>query len=143
LVSELTLNKISSILKDEGCKEVYLFGSHVTGHANEFSDIDIGIRGLAPSKFFAVYARLESEIPEKIDTVEYGPIFNKKFTDPFNEFASKTNIQNLMEEWSGINYDAQTVDKNLNGNNGTIRAVAYLGNRPYAYKDEKGEPTGS
>ena len=84
-----------------------------------------------------------SEIPEKIDTVEYGPIFNKKFTDPFNEFASKTNIQNLMEEWSGINYDAQTVDKNLNGNNGTIRAVAYLGNRPYAYKDEKGEPTGS
>ena len=84
-----------------------------------------------------------SEIPEKIDTVEYGPIFNKKFTDPFNEFASKTNIQNLMEEWSGINYDVQTVDKNLNGNNGTIRAVAYLGNRPYAYKDEKGEPTGS
>ena len=83
------------------------------------------------------------EIPEKIDTVEYGPIFNKKYTDPFNEFASKTNIQNLMEEWSGINYDAQTVDKNLNGNNGTIRAVAYLGNRPYAYKDEKGEPTGS
>ena len=83
------------------------------------------------------------EIPEKIDTVEYGPIFNKKFTDPFNEFASKTNIQNLMEDWSGINYDVQIVDKNLNGNNGTIRAVSYLGNRPYAYKDEKGEPTGS
>lgn len=71
LVSELTLNKISSILKDEGCKEVYLFGSHVTGHANEFSDIDIGIRGLAPSKFFAVYARLESEIPEKIDFIDF------------------------------------------------------------------------
>ena len=71
MVSEATLNKISSILKDEGCKEVFLFGSHVTGRANEFSDIDIGIRGLAPSKFFATYARLESEIPEKIDFVDF------------------------------------------------------------------------
>ena len=71
MVSELTLKKISSILKDEGCKEIFLFGSHVTGHANDFSDIDIGIRGLAPSKFFAVYARLENEIPEKIDFVDF------------------------------------------------------------------------
>ena len=86
------------------------------------------------------------KIPEKIDTIEYGPIFQKNvddFSKPFGDFASKTNIQNLMEEWNGINYYAQKVDKNLDGKNGTIRAITYLGNRPYGYKDEKSEPTGS
>ena len=71
MLSELTVNKISNILKDEGCKEVFLFGSHATGCANENSDIDIGIRGLVPSKFFSVYARLDREIPEKIDFVDF------------------------------------------------------------------------
>lgn len=71
MVSEVTLNKISNILKAEGCKEVFLFGSHVTGHANEYSAIDIGICELHSSKFFAVYARLEREIPEKIDFVDF------------------------------------------------------------------------
>ncbi len=71
MVSELTLNKISTILKDEGCKEIFLFGSHANGHAHENSDIDIGIRGLEPSKFFSVYARLDNEIPQKIDFVDF------------------------------------------------------------------------
>ena len=66
-----TLDKISGILKDEGCTEVFLFGSHVTGRANENSDIDIGVKGLEPSKFFSVYARLDSEIEEKIDFVDF------------------------------------------------------------------------
>ena len=71
MVSEKTLTKISSILKSEGCSEVFLFGSHATGHAHENSDIDIGIRGLEPSKFFFVYTRLDNEIPEKIDFVDF------------------------------------------------------------------------
>ncbi len=71
MVPAITLNKISAILKDEGCKEVFLFGSHVTGRANKNSDIDIGVKGLKPSKFFSVFARLDSEIPEKIDFVDF------------------------------------------------------------------------
>lgn len=71
MLSEVTLNKISRILKDEGCKEIFLFGSHVTGCANENSDIDIGIKGLQPSKFFSVFARLDSELEEKIDFVDF------------------------------------------------------------------------
>lgn len=67
MISEATLNKISGILKAEGCKEIFLFGSH----ANENSDIDIGIRGLDPSKFFSVYARLDNELSEKIDFVDF------------------------------------------------------------------------
>ncbi len=71
MISDVVLNKISSILKDEGCEEVFLFGSHITGRANEKSDIDIGIKGLHPAKFFSAYARLDSELDEKIDFVDF------------------------------------------------------------------------
>ena len=71
MVSDSTLSKISNILKNEGCEEIFLFGSHVTGHANENSDIDIGVKGLAPSKFFSVYAKLDNEIEDKIDFVDF------------------------------------------------------------------------
>ena len=68
---EQSLNKIVNILKTEGCSEVFLFGSYATGHATADSDIDIGVKGLVPAKFFSVYSRLETEIPEKIDFVDF------------------------------------------------------------------------
>ncbi|MBP5706151.1 MAG: nucleotidyltransferase domain-containing protein [Spirochaetales bacterium] len=71
MLQERTLNKISAILKDEGCKEIYLFGSHVTGKATDNSDIDIGVKGLLPSRFYSVYARLDNEIDEKIDFIDF------------------------------------------------------------------------
>lgn len=71
MIPKTTLNKITDILKAEGCAEIFLFGSHATDRANEKSDIDIGIRGLEPSKFFSAYARLDSEFPEKIDFVDF------------------------------------------------------------------------
>jgi ABC-type amino acid transport substrate-binding protein len=85
------------------------------------------------------------QFPEKVGTVQYGPIFQKDSTyqEVFDQFASENNIPHILETWSGINYDAQKVDKKLDGNNGTIKAIAYLGNRPYAYMDDNGEPTGS
>ena len=51
MMSDFSLSKISNILKNEGGKEIFLFGSHATGHANENSDIDIGVKGLLSSKF--------------------------------------------------------------------------------------------
>lgn len=71
MIADTTLKKITYILKDEGCKEVFLFGSNVTGRSHENSDIDIGIKGLQPSKFLSVYARLDNEIDEKIDFVDF------------------------------------------------------------------------
>lgn len=71
MVTGIVLNEITDILKAEGCKEIFLFGSHVTGRANEHSDIDIGVKGLAPSKFFSVYTKLDSEIDSKIDFVDF------------------------------------------------------------------------
>ena len=71
MVADTTLNKITNILKAEGCKEIFLFGSHVTGTSQAHSDIDIGVTGLPPTHFFAAYARLDREIQEKIDFVDF------------------------------------------------------------------------
>jgi predicted nucleotidyltransferase len=56
------IKKASYLLKNEGCKSVFLFGSMVTGKIHRNSDIDIGIMGLPPKKFFKVYAYLDKEL---------------------------------------------------------------------------------
>lgn len=58
LTNEMT-GIISELLFREGCSEWYLFGFHVTGEANENSDIDIGVKGLPVRKFFEVHSALE------------------------------------------------------------------------------------
>ena len=63
--------KARNLLKNEGCKSVFLFGSMVTGNFHENSDIDIGIIGLPPRKFFRVYASLDRETTNKIDLVDF------------------------------------------------------------------------
>jgi len=101
MVLEKTLEKISSILKSEGCQEIFLFGSHVTGHAHENSDIDIGVRGLNPSKFFSVYARLDNEIPQKIDFVD------------FDEQTAFFNFLNGIGEVQKIEFEISQIDEHL------------------------------
>jgi len=64
------INKATNLLKNEGC-EVFLFGSMVTGEVNKNSDIDIGISGLSPKKFFRVYAEVDKETSNKIDLVDF------------------------------------------------------------------------
>ena len=65
------------ILKNEGCKNIYLFGSLVTGNFNESSDIDIGIEGLPPEKFFSTYSKLGIQMNNLIDLVDFD--FSKDF----------------------------------------------------------------
>ena len=65
------IEKATFLLKNEGCKDVYLFGSIVTGKIHENSDIDIGITGLPPKKFFKVYASLDKNLSNKIDLVDF------------------------------------------------------------------------
>jgi predicted nucleotidyltransferase len=65
------IKKASKLLKNEGCKSVFLFGSMVTGKIHQDSDIDIGIMGLPPTKFFRVYAYLDRELSNKIDLVDF------------------------------------------------------------------------
>ena len=53
------IKKATFLLKNEGCKDIFLFGSLVTGKFHKNSDIDIGITGLNPKKFFRVSASLD------------------------------------------------------------------------------------
>ena len=61
----------ANLLKNEGCQSVYLFGSLVTGKIHQNSDIDIGIKGLPPGKFFRVYAKLDNCLSNNIDLVDF------------------------------------------------------------------------
>lgn len=63
--------KISNVLTNMGCTECYLFGSQVNGNADENSDIDIGIKGLPPQKFFATHSMLEDVTGKTVDLVDF------------------------------------------------------------------------
>jgi predicted nucleotidyltransferase len=65
------IKKASNLLKNEGCRAVFLFGSMVTGKIHQNSDIDMGIMGLPPKKFFRVYADLDKVITNRIDLVDF------------------------------------------------------------------------
>jgi predicted nucleotidyltransferase len=65
------IKKATNLLKNEGCKNVFLFGSMVTGKIHQNSDIDMGIMGLPPKKFFRVSAYLDKESSSKIDLVDF------------------------------------------------------------------------
>ncbi|OQY08812.1 MAG: hypothetical protein B6I28_04110 [Fusobacteriia bacterium 4572_132] len=58
------------ILNNAGCKEVYIFGSLVRGNYNEFSDIDIAVRGLSKKIFFEIGGKLLMNLKHKFDLVE-------------------------------------------------------------------------
>ena len=67
----------TNFLKNEGCQSIYLFGSLVTGKIRQNSDIDIGIKGLPPEKFIRVYAKLDNNLSNIVDLVDFDE--NDKF----------------------------------------------------------------
>jgi len=84
------IKKATNLLKNEGCKSVFLFGSMVTGKIHDESDIDIGIKGLSPQKFFSVYAYLDKEVKNKIDLVDFD--INKEFYSLLNSIGEVVKI---------------------------------------------------
>ena len=65
------IKKANNFLKNEGCKTVFLFGSMVTGKIHDNSDIDIGIKGLPPEKFFKVYSKLYMNLDNEFHLVDF------------------------------------------------------------------------
>lgn len=84
------IKKAANLLKTEGCKAVFLFGSMVTGKIHQDSDIDIGIMGLPPKKFFRVYASLDKELSSKIDLVDFD--LNKDFYTLLNSLGEVVEV---------------------------------------------------
>ena len=65
------IKKAYYLLKNEGCKNVYLFGSMVTGKIHAHSDIDIGIKGIPEGNFLGIYAKLLFNLNIKFDLVNF------------------------------------------------------------------------
>ena len=53
------IENATNLLKNEGCKSIFLFGSLVTGRMHDNSDIDIGIRGLPKGKLNKKTAKMQ------------------------------------------------------------------------------------
>ena len=80
----------TDFLKNEGCQSIYLFGSLVTGKIHQNSDIDIGIKGLPPEKFIRVYAKLDNNLSNTVDLVDFDE--NDKFYNLLNSLGEIVEI---------------------------------------------------
>jgi len=68
------------LLKQEGCTEIYLFGSLAENTNDSSSDIDLAVRGLKKEKYFQVYGELLRILGHPFDLVglDYNNDFSKK-----------------------------------------------------------------
>ena len=67
---------------------------------------------------------------------------NVTLLNQVNEFLKKDILEQKKNQWLGINYQIQYINKTLSGEKGTINVVVLLNNPPYSYKDKSGEMTG-
>lgn len=64
------IQKAIQILKENGAKEVFIFGSIANGKFNEKSDIDIAVKGLAENEFYKVASILMFELENEFDLID-------------------------------------------------------------------------
>jgi len=64
------IKKATKILKENGAKEVFIFGSIANGKFNENSDIDIAVKGLDEKNFYKVASMLMFELENEFDLID-------------------------------------------------------------------------
>ena len=64
------IKKATKILKENGVKEVFIFGSIANGKFNENSDIDIAVKGLNEKDFYKVASILMFELENEFDLID-------------------------------------------------------------------------
>ena len=64
------IKKATQILKENGAKEVFIFGSIANGKFNENSDIDIAVKGLNETDFYKVASILMFELENEFDLID-------------------------------------------------------------------------
>ena len=67
----LDIEKAASFLKEEGCSEIFLFGSLITGKYTCSSDIDLGVMGLPPKKYIRTCSKLSNILESEFDLVDF------------------------------------------------------------------------
>jgi predicted nucleotidyltransferase len=63
------VNSAIEILKNAGCKEIFIFGSLITDTYREDSDIDIAIKGCLPENYFALLGKLLITLSRPVDLI--------------------------------------------------------------------------
>jgi predicted nucleotidyltransferase len=71
------VEKAVRILREAGCREVYLFGSLAHGEIHSESDIDLAVRGCPRGEYFTILGRLFFELDYPVDLIDldYGDRF--------------------------------------------------------------------
>ncbi|HVG11226.1 MAG TPA: nucleotidyltransferase domain-containing protein [Thermoanaerobaculia bacterium] len=64
------LTRGAALLKSEGAREVYVFGSVATGTSRKGSDVDLAVSGLPPASFYPALARLGDLFDRPVDLVD-------------------------------------------------------------------------
>ena len=80
------IEKGIEILKQEGCKEVFLFGSLADGNIHPTTDIDLAVKGCPAEKYFHVLGKLLLALKHSVDLV------NLDRKDDFSEYLEKEGL---------------------------------------------------
>lgn len=64
------IKKATQILKENGAKEVFIFGSIASGKFNEKSDIGIAVRGINEKDFYKIAGILMFELENEFDLID-------------------------------------------------------------------------
>lgn len=80
---KVDIDRAVHILKEEGCTEIYLFGSVATGENHARSDIDLAVRGCPQGRFFHVLGRLTWELEHSVELVDLDS------ANPFAQFLQE------------------------------------------------------
>ncbi len=67
---EALLPRAAEILRQRGAREVYAFGSVVTGNGTPSSDLDLAVRGLPREAYFDALGELMRVLPCDVDLVQ-------------------------------------------------------------------------
>jgi predicted nucleotidyltransferase len=77
------VSRAAEILKEEGCSDVFIFGSTATGNLRADSDIDLAVRGCPRGQFFRVFGRLLWELERPVDLIDLDS------RDPFSQYLQQ------------------------------------------------------
>ena len=69
-VYERDIRHAVKILQEEGCSEIFIFGSAAKGQVGKDSDLDFAVRGCPRGRFFSLIGRLLFELDHPVDLVD-------------------------------------------------------------------------
>ncbi|MFH0964326.1 MAG: nucleotidyltransferase domain-containing protein [Planctomycetota bacterium] len=66
----IRLEQAAASLKRLGAREVYVFGSVLTGTLREGSDVDLAVSGLPPEAYFAAMREARQILEREVDLID-------------------------------------------------------------------------